>query len=201
MKCFYVLFYFFIFLYPSGACQAVEQFALNKDDTVVGFEVGYLLFTRVRGRFEDFHGEMFIDEEYPERSRVAITIKTASVGTGVARRDADIRGPMLFDSERFPTMSFYSTSVEWKAESGGHMKGELTLLGERKPILLDFVRVQGQGLHPGESFKVIGQVKRSDFDMNGYPGVIGNTVSLLICYNMRVCEFDGARDGKNRYNP
>lgn len=167
----------------------------------MGFEVGYLVLSRVRGRFEDFQGEMVIDEEHPERSRVAIAIETNSVDTGTERRDALIRGPILFDSERFPTMSFHSTFVEWKADSGGHIAGELSLLGVTKPIQLDFVRVQGQAQHTRDSFKVTGEVKRSDFHMDGYPGVVGNTVTLLICYNMQVCAFDARGDKKSRYNP
>lgn len=193
-------FYFLIFLSCARPSGAAEKFALNKDDTYVGFEVGYLVLSRVRGRFEDFQGIMVIDEENPERSHVAISINTSSVETGIKKRDAIIRGPMLFDSAHFPTMSFHSATIEIDRDNSGHIGGELSLMSVTKPLTLDFVRIRGQNRHLGYGYKVTGEIRRSDFDMDGYAGVIGNTVTLLICYNMQACKYDEQDHQRRRYN-
>ncbi|MCL4677319.1 MAG: YceI family protein [Alphaproteobacteria bacterium] len=185
----------------SAASYASKKLSLDQGDTSVGIEVGYLVISRVRGRFEDFHGSMIIDSEYPERSHVAISINTNSVSTGDKGRDSVIRGPMLFHADRFPAMLFESDLVKMSGDGGGHIDGQLSLRDVTKPVTLNFLKVQGADRLLGDGFKVTGAIKRSDFDMNRYAGIIGNTVTLLICFNTHTCLYEDKELEAERYNP
>lgn len=184
------------------ASSVAEKFSLDKDHTTVGFNVNYLLLARVSGRFDDFKGSFIIDRENPENSHADIVIQTASVDTGIKARDADIRGPGLFNADRYPTMVFHSDKIEMITDNTGRMTGDLTLLGITKPVTLDLVKMPGQDKSLINGYKVTGQIKRSDYGMNAFIRPIGNVVTLLVCYNMEECTSEKAQPakGKGRFN-
>lgn len=185
--------------YASGAA---EKFDLDKDRTTVGFNVRYLIVARVTGRFDDFKGSFIIDREKPENSRADIIIQTASVNTGLAARDVDIRGPGLFNAERYPTMVFHSNTIEMTSDNTGQMTGDLTLLAITKPVTLMLVKMPGKDKSLTNGYKVTGQIKRSDFGMNAFIRPIGNVVTLLVCYNIEDCTSEEIKQAKrkDRYN-
>src|SRR5206468_11838338 len=86
------------------------EYAIDPAHTSVEFIGRHLMITKVRGRFPEVSGTITIDEE-PERSRVEVEIKVASVETGDPRRDDHLRGPDFFDAEKYPTITFRSTRV------------------------------------------------------------------------------------------
>lgn len=191
-------------LITSGAyaSSVAEKFSLDKDDTTAGFNVSYFLLMRISGRFDDFKGSFIIDHENPENSHADIVIQTASVDTGIKARDADIRGPALFNADRYPTMVFHSDKIEMGPDNTGRMTGELTLLGITKPVTLNLVKMPGQDKGLVNGYKVTGQIKRSDYGMNAFIRPIGNVVMLLVCYNMTKCvsEDQQQETAKGRYN-
>lgn len=184
------------------ASGVVEKFSLDKNYTYVGFNVSYLILARVSGRFNDFRGSFVIDRENPENSRADIVIQTASVDTGIKARDADIRGPGLFNAEQYPTMIFHSDKIEMGPGNTARMTGDLTLLGITKPVTLDLVKMPGKDKSLINGYKVTGQIKRSDFGMNAFIRPIGNVVTLLVCYNMEECAPEEVlpEKGQARYN-
>lgn len=189
------------FLLIAGGTQAsgaAEKFSLNKEHTTVGFSVSYLLFARVSGRFNDFEGEFLIDRAYPDNSRADIVIQTASVDTGNTSRDADIRGPGLFNADLHPTMTFHSNSIKMSGDNTGRIKGDLTLLGITRPVTLNLVKTAGEDKSLSGGYKVTGKIKRSEFGMNAYIQPIGNTVTLLVCYNMHECKSEDSSPAKNK---
>lgn len=183
--------------YASGPA---EKFSLDKDHTTVGFNVSYLLLVRISGRFDDFKGSFVIDRENHENSRADIVIQTASVDTGIKARDADIRGPGLFNAALYPTMVFHSSAMLVGPDNTGQITGDLTLLGITKSVRLDFAEVPGKDKSLTNGYKVIGQIKRSDFGMNAFIRPIGNVVTLLVCYNVEICTTDNEQRDKPRYN-
>lgn len=191
----------FIIAGGADASSAVEKFNLDKDHTTVGFNVSYLVLARMSGRFDDFNGSFIIDREHPENSRADIIIQTASVNTGIKARDADIRGPGLFNADRYPTMVFHSDAIQMRLDNTGQITGDLTLLGITKPVRLNFTKVPGEDKNLTNGYIVTGQIKRSDFGMNAFIRPIGNIVTLLVCYNMAECDSDDAgQQNKARYN-
>jgi polyisoprenoid-binding protein YceI len=86
-----------------------DTYVFDKNHSTMGFQVRHL-FSKVPGKFDDFDGKIQFDEGNPENSSVEVTIKTASVDTGVAMRDENLRSAEFFDVEKFPEITFKSKS-------------------------------------------------------------------------------------------
>ena len=71
-----------------------------------------------------------------------MTIDASSVDTRVERRDAHLKSPDFLDAAKYPTITFKSTNVEADGPNKWKVKGDLTLHGVTRQVLLD---VEGSG--------------------------------------------------------
>ncbi|MBC8032108.1 MAG: polyisoprenoid-binding protein [Pyrinomonadaceae bacterium] len=117
---------------------AVTKYETDVNHSNVGFSIpiaGGLSF--VRGKFTDFAVTIVYDDKDVTKSSVNAVIKTASIDTGVERRDAHLRNPDFFDAEKNPEITFKSTSIVKKGKSlTAH--GTFTMHGVSKEIALPF---------------------------------------------------------------
>ena len=65
------------------------------------------------------------------------TIDCATLNTGVAKRDEQMRGPDFFEVKRYPTMRFVSTRVEQAGPGKLRIAGALTINAATRPVTLD----------------------------------------------------------------
>jgi polyisoprenoid-binding protein YceI len=125
------------------------------------------IFTKVRGRFDDFTGSITIAED-PSNSSAEATIQTASVKTFDERRDGHLRSPDFFGAENWPVISFRSTAIESLGEDRFRVTGDLTVRDVTRSIDLDAEFV-GWGLdHYGKERATITastRVNREDFGL------------------------------------
>jgi polyisoprenoid-binding protein YceI len=103
-----------------------------------------------KGRFAEFSGAIGFDEQLVERSSVEVTVRTGSIHTGAAERDAHLRSADFFDVERYPTATFRSTRIEPNDQDRFAVHGDLTIKGVTRDVVLDAV-FQGSGSVPGGS--------------------------------------------------
>jgi polyisoprenoid-binding protein YceI len=124
--------------------------------------------TTVRGQFTDFAGTARIDTANPAASKVDLTIKTASIDTGVADRDGHLRSADFFDAEANPEITFVSTNVEREDESTWLITGDLTIKGVSKPVTLEFEST-GSARDPFGNLRVgfegAATINRKDWDL------------------------------------
>jgi polyisoprenoid-binding protein YceI len=100
------------------------------------FEVRQFLST-ISGRFKDIRGTINLDPENLLASSVDFSMKTASLDTDSAERDQLLRSPDVFDAERYPLITFKSTSVKPTALSNVYnVTGDFSLHGVKKRITL-----------------------------------------------------------------
>ena len=91
-----------------GTAHATQAaiWALDPAHSSVEFSVKHMMMTTVRGRFKELSATLTADEEHPEGCCVEVAIKTASIDTGVADRDAHLRSADFFDAETYPESTF-----------------------------------------------------------------------------------------------
>jgi polyisoprenoid-binding protein YceI len=147
---------------------AADTYVFNKNHTTIGFQVRHL-FSNVPGKFDDFDGSITFDEANPGQSSVAVTIKTASIDTGVKMRDDNLRSPDFFDVEKFPTITFKSKSVKSTGKDTADVTGDLTIHGVTKEVVLT-VELLGKGpdAKPGSiitGWDATTALKRQDFGL------------------------------------
>ena len=137
------------------------------------------------GRFNEFTGELMIDETDMSKSTVAFEVKTASVDTANKKRDQHLRSSDFFSAKQFPVITFKSTKVDMKegAENVLEVTGDLELLGVKKSITVD-VEITGRGKgNGGESligFESIFTIKRSEFGMTYGAGAVSDDIRLTV---------------------
>lgn len=172
----------------AAAPLAMAQTSTWKADpyhSEVDFTVKHLGITNVHGRFGKVDATMEWDEADPSKSSVHATIDVTGVDTGVTPRDNDLKSDHFFNVAQYPTASFVSTSVE-KTGAGLEVKGNLTLKGVTKPVVLEVqgptAPVTGMDKKPHVGFEANTTIKRSDFGIAaGMPSaMVSDDVQLEI---------------------
>jgi polyisoprenoid-binding protein YceI len=119
----------------TPARAAADTYTVDKQHTEAGFQVRHIL-TKVHGTFRDVSGTIAWDKANPSRSTVEFRLKTASVDTGVAPRDNDLRSQNFFWAEKYPEITFVSTKIAAKTKNQFDVTGNLTIRGVTKQITL-----------------------------------------------------------------
>jgi len=105
--------------------------------TTLQFKVRHLMISNVKGHFEKFSGQLNLDDKDITKSKVDITIDTASLNTNIQKRDEDLRSANFFEVAKFPSISFTSTKVEKNGNDKLRITGNLTIKGNTRPVVLD----------------------------------------------------------------
>ena len=129
------------------------------------------------GRFNEFSGNITLNESDISKSKVEFEVKSASVDTANEKRDQHLRSSDFFSVKQFPVIAFKSINVSAKAEKENMLEvtGEFDLHGVKKTITID-VEITGKKTIP-QTGEVIGfhttfDIKRSDYGFNfGMEGV------------------------------
>ena len=136
--------------------------------TRLGIRARHAMVTTVRGSFGDFAGTAHLDVADPAASSVTLRIKTASIDTGQADRDAHLRSADFLDVERYPEIVFTSTDVEQVDDQTYTVTGDLMIRGTTRPVSVDFA-LTGSAKDPFGNTRVGFEgalaIKRSDWGL------------------------------------
>lgn len=138
-----------------------------------------------RGRFTSVRGTMEFDAKAPEKTRVNAVIKTASLTTGEAMIESELKGRKFFDAERQPEIRFQSHNVQMIGADAAQLTGEITVNGITQPITLDVSMKSGDDpllkyRVGSQRFTAIGQIRRSAFNMTAYSSMVADDVAIEI---------------------
>ncbi len=138
-------------------------------------------FPQTRGHFTHYSGRILIDFEHPAKSFTTFTVEAASVELGSAMSNDFVKSAPLLDVEKFPTLSFSSTTVEKVDPHTARITGDLTMLGVTKPVTLT-VSVDADGATRGRivSFVATGTIKRSDYGMSFGIPLIDDALEITV---------------------
>ncbi|MFF8287604.1 YceI family protein [Streptomyces sp. NPDC016309] len=112
-------------------------YTIDPSHSGIGFTARHAMVTNVRGAFTEYEGTLDLDGSDPAASSASIDVTIASIDTGSADRDGHLRSADFFDAERFPLMTFRSTSAEALGGTDYRITGDLTIKGVTKPITID----------------------------------------------------------------
>jgi polyisoprenoid-binding protein YceI len=105
----------------------------------VGFDIKHLVVSTVHGNFTDFTGAIDLNEKDPALSKVSFTVKTDSISTNNAKRDAHLKSADFFDAQKYPEAKFVSTGLKSKGKDSYVLDGDLTIHGVTKKAQLKLV--------------------------------------------------------------
>jgi polyisoprenoid-binding protein YceI len=195
-----------IIIASSFAClaaNAADTYKLDPYHNSVTWSASHFGFSHPTGKFTDIDGTLILDEQTPQKSSIEVTIKTASLVTGLSKFDEHVKSADFLNVAQFPTAKFVSATVAPYGIKSAKVSGKLTLLGITKPVTLDVkLNKIGVGLltqRKTVGFSATAIIKRSDFGMNfGLPG-ISDEVKLSIESEANIVATD--ENAKNAITP
>jgi polyisoprenoid-binding protein YceI len=154
---------------------------LDLQHSSLRFSVRWLTVGKVMGSFAEFDGKIELHPEALTSSKLSLAVKTASVTTHVADRDAHLRSADFFWADKYPELTFVSREIVPVRNRLYKVHGDLTIRGITKPIVAD-VEHEGTVSDPwgGEraAFSVRASLNRHDFGLNWQAVIQGDASKL-----------------------
>jgi len=129
------------------------DYDLDSVHSRLGFAAKHAMVTTVRGQFTDYTAEVHLDEEDVANSTARIEIDATSIDTGNSQRDDHVRGADFFEVEKYPKITFVSTSAERVSDDEYVLHGDLTIRDTTKPVSVTFEKT-GAAVDPWGNFRV-----------------------------------------------
>lgn len=131
---------------PAEAAPVLDGETLDPPHTVATFWIRHIV-APVAGRFNEVAGSVDIPAKAMAKGRVTFTVKTHSVDTGVAARDAHLRTAEFLDVAAFPAMTFESRRIVPAGKGIANVTGMLTIKDVTRAVTIP-VRLLGTKPHP-----------------------------------------------------
>lgn len=158
---------FSAFLVFTAFTTAVLPWQNDDPHSQLGFTVTHLGINDVSGTFNDF--DVTVQSTKPDFSDASFELaaKTVSIDTRVEARNNHLKSADFFDVEKYPTLTFKSTSIKKSDKDSYKLTGDLTIHGVTKPVTMDLL-YKGTVENPMSKkqtagFQITGTIKRSDF--------------------------------------
>lgn len=171
-------------------------YTLDPNHASLNWSIQHLGLSNYTAGFDKLTGELTLDPASIANSKITLNIDPKSVDTnftgdfrgthpGTPYRsfeDEISRSPEMLNTDQHPTITFTSTAVEQTGPTTARVTGNLSFLGQTKPVTLDATFVGGAARHPmlnkpAVAFSATGTFKRSDFGMAASP--LGDVVTVL----------------------
>ena len=171
-------------LFTTQLAIAAEKYTIDPNHTNITWKAGHLGFSFPSGKFTKTEGVLHLDQKNLEKSKIEVTIHTASILTGIEKFDTHLKSADFFNSSKHKLAAFTSTKIVMSSKTSGKIHGNLTLNGVTKPVILNatlnkvgpnpFTKAQTAG------FSATATIKRSEFKIKYGLPAISDDVNLDI---------------------
>ncbi|MBV8332574.1 MAG: YceI family protein [Candidatus Eremiobacteraeota bacterium] len=147
--------------------------------STAAFSVQHIYVERVTGTVPILSGDVTFDPKTLLPSAVSASLDATKLKTDDEDRDAALRSPDWFDTNRFPQWTFVSTAMTPTGAQSCTISGLLTIHGVTRPQQLD---VAASGSPERPQYKATAHVDRHAFGMSTarLDPVIGNQVDVTL---------------------
>lgn len=173
-----------LLIITSFTIQAQGTFAVDPAHSKLGFTITHLGIADVPGHFDKFDVTVKSTKADFSDAVVEMSADVNTINTRIAPRDNHLKSADFFDAEKFPVLTFKSTSIRKVAENKYELSGDLTMHGITKPVTINMwhrgsiQKKEGDKLTAGLQFTAT--INRSDFDLGSKfaPPMLSNEVIL-----------------------
>lgn len=166
----------------SAKPAKTERFAADPVHSSIIFRIKHLDVAYFYGRFNEVKGTFAFSDD-PAECALDLTVQVDSVDTANEKRDAHLKAPEYFHVDKHPTIRFVAKRFKPTDDDAYEVAGELTMLGETKPLTVTLTRT-GAATDPWggyrAGFETTFTVKRSAFGMTGGQNSLSDEVKLMI---------------------
>ena len=149
------------------ATQAQTTWTVDKSHGNAGFIISYLTVSQMLGTFKSYDATIKTTHDDFTEATIEFSAEVNSIDTDNEGRDKHLQSADFFDAEKYPSLTFKSTSFKKIDDKNYAVTGELTIHGVTKTVTLNAL-YKGSVVNPHSkketvAFKVSGTAKRSDF--------------------------------------
>lgn len=178
--------------------------ALDAESSRLEFAIKHLMFSTLRGRFGAFEGTLEVGAD--GAASAVGSVQAASIDTNDPVRDGHLRSSAdFFDVESYPRIDFRSTGIEGGSGGSVRIRGELTMRGITRVVVLDGQREDVEsGTGSRIRLTLRGELNRREFGLvwnqalDSGGALIGNTVKITAEIS---AVNTGATSGAGRLSP
>jgi polyisoprenoid-binding protein YceI len=142
--------------------------AIDTAHSEIHFKVKHMMVSTVTGSFNKFEGSVETDGDDFEGADIRFEADVDSISTNNEQRDAHLKSDDFFNAQRFPKLTFESTSFTKKSGGNYRLTGDLTIRDVTKRVELD-VEYNGTAVDPygntKAGFEISGKINRKDFNL------------------------------------
>ncbi len=153
----------------TSAPTTTTTWKLDPAHSAAEFKVKHMMISNVKGKFTGLSGVLTEHATDSTLSSIDASVDVSTVNTGDAQRDGHLKGPDFFEAEKFPVMTFKSTSVKAKGEGEYEVTGDLTLHGITKPVTFAVEGPSAPGKDPWGNTRIglsaTTKINRKDFGL------------------------------------
>jgi polyisoprenoid-binding protein YceI len=172
----------------ASAAQAdMARYELDPDHTTVYFTISHIGYADTLGIFGEVSGGFAYDADTRELGAVEVTIAAESINTFHRERDQHVRNSDFLDVSQYPEITFTANGGEAASATSGTVTGDLTILGQTRPVTLSVTLNKAAPYPFGHGREVLGlsletEIRRSEFGMTyGVAnGLVGDVVDINI---------------------
>lgn len=146
----------------------MSTYKIDAAHSEITFKVKHLMITNVTGSFSKFDATMESAAADFSDAKINFEADVNSISTNNADRDGHLKSDDFFSAEKYPTISFKSTSFVNKGGSDYTLTGDLTIRDITKSVSFP-VEFGGTVTDPygqvKSGFEIAGKFNRSDFGL------------------------------------
>ena len=171
------------------ATETATKWVIDPMHSEVQFKVKHLVISTVSGFFKSFEGELITDGDDFENAEIDFSLDINSIDTNQSQRDEHLKSAEFFDAEKYPKISFKSTSLTKTDDEEYELTGDLTIKDVTKPVKLNAEFGGSTADFYGNTkagFEISGKINRKEFGLT-WDGVteagsivVGEDIKLLI---------------------
>jgi len=155
-------------LLTVGAFAQSSTWKTDASHSNVKFSVTHLVVSEVEGYFKTFAGTLVSSKPDFTDAAINFSVDINSVNTDNEGRDKHLKSDDFFNAEKFPQMTFKSTSFKKVGDKKYVLEGDLTIRDITKKVKFDVVfggTVKDPWGNIKAGFKATGSINRFDYNL------------------------------------
>jgi polyisoprenoid-binding protein YceI len=155
---------------PAPAKPGPVDWTLDAGHSRVAFVARHLGFSKVEGQFKKFAATVKADSKTGKITALEATADTASVDTGIEKRDSHLKSDDFFNAAQFPQLKLVVKKITW-AGNKFTATADLTIRDITKPVTLkgEFLGSHtvnfGQGPTQRAGYEATTKISRKEFGL------------------------------------
>jgi polyisoprenoid-binding protein YceI len=175
-------------LFAGFTSMAQSTWSVDNAHTKIEFSVSHLVISETVGFFKTFGGTVSTTTDDFNGANIQFTVDVASISTDNEMRDNHLKSDDFFNAEKFPKMTFKSTSFKKGEGKKYKLTGQLTIRDITKTVEFDVVyngTVKDPYGNTKAGFKLVGSINRFDYGLKWNTmaeagAVVGDMVEIKI---------------------